>query len=135
MSAIKEARITLHLSESKAKAWLKKASSWKPKTPTFEDDESALKYYQRSIRDKADRKEAEDLLDLAIIKQVYQWKTEIEKTLRCSWSWWDETITSILEDRWCTNISIEDRRVKVWLVPYYVSDIKFSVKEILESLE
>lgn len=134
MSAIKEAKITLHLSESKATALLKRTSAWEPETPTFEDDESALKYYKDRIDDKKLRSEAEDLLDLAIINQVSKWKTEIEKSLNCGGSWWDRTITSILTDRWCTDISIDEKLVKFWLVPHSVSDIKFSVKEILEKL-
>lgn len=135
MNEITKAKVTLYLKEVKANRLLQKESSWELKIPEFKNDEEALNYYEDKIRTKKIKSEAEDLLDLAIIEQVGKYSNTVDKTLRCSWSWWNEVITSILEDRWCINISIEEREVKVWLLPYDVSDIKFSIKEILEKFD
>ena len=135
MYAQKEARLTLHLHKIKAERSLKNAWDWKNNTPDFETEEEAFEYYENKVRIKKLRIEAENLLDLAIIEQVSKWKTRVEKTLRCWWSWWEKIITSILEDRSCTDISINEREVKIWLVPDIYSDIKFSVKNILEELQ
>ena len=133
---LSQARIMLHLDKKKNERLQNQRKEEEKRIPIFEENESVLDYYKNRIYEIELMNEAEKLLDKAIIEQVWEWATNIKKTLWSFWDWLREYIEAILRDRWCEDIKIEYRDVSEYeWNPKSLNDIKFSVKNILEELQ
>ena len=132
------AKVSLHLEKSRKKRVNRERRKVTQSPPKLAKDQSVGEYYeeQANLSGLIDR--AESLIDTEIMETVLEWKYRVEIGLIHTWVWsmgiesFKKHIVSILEDRWCTNISINESEVKRWLVPEKRSGITFSTKNMLK---
>lgn len=135
-------KTSLHLDKAKKKRirQTKKALGKNPPKP--KKWQSMWAYYkeQADINGLIDK--AESLIDTAIMEAVLEGKYKVEVGLIHTWSWsqitpewFQKHIVSILENRSCTNISINESEIKRWLTPEKRSGITFSTKGMLKKKE